>query len=826
MARELRIGGKHSALGPRGVGLLTVLVENRHRAIPKHELLDTVWRGVIVEENNLQVQVSTLRRLLGPQAIATVPGRGYRFMLPVAGDAEPARDAPLALRHIPPPAVEGNLPEYLPELYGRELDRAAVQALVEDHALVTIAGPAGIGKTRLALEVARTLPHTGADGVWMVELSPLNDATLVPQTIAQALRLTLPGLREPAEELAGALRGRAMLLVLDNCEHLTDFVGPLVDRLLRNDGRLRILATSQEPLRVNGEHLYRLAPLSVPAADARITDPGAYGAVRLFVERVRALAPQFGADPAHMAQIIDICRRLDGIPLAIELAAARVPVLGVAGVRERLGERFRILSGGSRVAPKRHQTLRAAMDWSHTLLEAPERAVYRRLGVFVGSFSLEAAQELAASPDIDAWAALEHLSSLVEKSLVIAEGEPRPRYRMLESTREHALEQLAAAHETDAWLRRHALATWHALEQAIKERRTDLVLAEMGNVRCAYEHARGRLGDAAAAVALATLPSMVLAVEGAVQEARQRLLDVEPLVDATLPLALAAQYWQWYGRIGLGGRLPPSRCIEAFQRAERIFVELRNPRHVHACRRHAAEAMLDAGDLEGAAAALARARAMEGDAWPLADRMRRLRVEGLCFGKAGRIDEALQTTSQALDMAQAGTIDRYELVLLDDIARMYLEAGHAHDAAERYRTLAARARRAPNAGLTLSNALAGLIAALTADDELEAAETLAREALPALTRSGILVARADILAWLMARLSRHQLAARLLGASEHFRSACETVRDVIEQRCREQAFALLRAAVPEERLAAWQALGAEQSEDELASALSMREPAA
>jgi predicted ATPase len=207
-----------------------------------------------------------------------------------------------------------------------------------------------------------------------------------------------------------------------------------------------------------------------------VADPDSYGAVRLFVERVRSLLPAFALDDAVTPGVVDICRRLDGLPLAIELAAARVPTLGVDGVRERLDERFRILTGGSRVATRRHQTLRAALDWSHSLLSDEERPVYRRLGIFVGSFSLESAQQLAADEEIDEWAALEALNSLVDKSLVMAEGgSARPRYRLLESTREHALEQLASAGETDRWMALHARATLAALQAAIRERRTDQV---------------------------------------------------------------------------------------------------------------------------------------------------------------------------------------------------------------------------------------------------------------------------------------------------------------------------------------------------------------
>ena len=818
-AQELRVDGKRAALGPRGFNLLKTLVANRHRPVNKQELLDTVWRGVIVEENNLQVQISTLRRILGPQAIATIPGRGYRFMVPILGDdaARPeqaASAAQAAQRH-----EGGNLPGWLPELYGRDADCSAVVALVTQHTLVSIVGAPGIGKTRLALAAARNLAQTFEEGAWLVELAALNDPRLLAQTFAQALRLTLPGLREAGEELGAALRGRRALLVIDNCEHLVDDIGQLVASLLHEAGALRILITSQEALKLSDEHLYRLAPLLVPA-DAQAQDAADYGSVRLFVERVRTLLPRFALSPSNIGGVVEICRRLDGLPLAIELAAARVPVLGVAGVREHLGERFRILTGGSRVAPKRHQTLRAALDWSHALLDEAERAVYRRFGAFVGSFSLESAQDLASCERIDAWAVLEHLSSLIDKSLVAAEDDVHPRYRLLESTREHALEQLALAEETDAWIARHASVTRRALERAARDRRTDLVLAEMGNVRSAYAWALGAPGGAATAIALATLPSMVIAVEGAVQESRQRLVEVERLVSDDVPRALVAQYWQWYGRIGLGGRLPVSRCIDALQRAERIFVELDNLRHVHACRRHLAEAMLDAGDLDGAAAVLRAAREMEeAGHWPLADRTRRLRVEGLWLAKAGRFVEALRTSSLALEMAQQENIDRYELVLLDDMARMHLEAGNAHEAAERYRNLAARARRTQSAGLTLSNALAGLIAALTAEGDLDEAESMALEALPVLGRSAILIARADILACFLARRGRFQLAARLLGASDRFRADCEIPRDAVERRCREEAMALLYEAFEDTVCAAWIEDGTRQREDDLARAI-------
>jgi predicted ATPase/DNA-binding winged helix-turn-helix (wHTH) protein len=811
--RTLWLSGRRVPLGPRAFALLAYLVASRSRPVLKSELLENVWRGVVVEENNLQVQISTLRRLLGAAAIATVPGRGYRFMLPVEGDDESRTTTTDAELEGERRATVGNLPARLPPIYGRDEECAALQERLESFPLVSIVGAAGIGKTRLAVTMAARLAARYRDGVWLIELASLTDPKLLAQTIAQGMQIPLPGLGEPGAEVVAAMRDRSLLIVLDNCEHMIEEIGLLIASLLHDASQVQVLTTTQEALRVDNEQVLRLAPLPVPT-DASASDAESYGAVRLFIERVRALLPRFEVEKGAMSEVVDICRRLDGLPLAIELAAARVPGLGVAGVRERLDERFRILTGGSRIAPRRHQTLRAALDWSHALLTDDERAVYRRLGLFVGSFSLEGAQQLASDDDIDEWSVLENLNSLIDKSLVLAEGTVRPRYRLLESTREHALEQLAAAGETERWMGLHAKATLESLREAIRERRTEQVLAEMGNVRIAYGWARDA-GDSEAAIALATLPAMAIAVEGAVQEARERLLEVEAMLTEQTPKALAALYWQWHGRIGLGGRLPASACYHAFRRAEQLFLELGNDRHVHACRRQLAEAQLDGGDLAGARATLASAKSLEGRGWPVADVMRRLRVEGLLLAQSGDFEAALATATRALEMVERASIDRYVLVLLEDIARMHLERGAANEAAERYRALAERARSIQNAGFTRSKALAGLVAAQMEAGELQAACRTLAESLPTISRAGGVVAHADIFALLVMRLGDAPLAHRLLAASDRFRAQSGLRRDVVAQRCRDatalEAVGTLDPALEE----AWRREGETMSEHDI-----------
>ena len=455
--RQLLEAERPVKLGSRAFDMLVVLVECRERTVDKHELMDRVWPRVVVEENNLQVHVVALRKLLGHAAISTVPGRGYRFTLPVQveGEAE-AAVAPAAAQQ-PPATLSGRPPAQASPLLGRDDDLQALRHLLSEHRLVTVAGAGGIGKTRLAHGVASALCDAQDDGVWWVELAGLNDPALVPAAVASALGLATPGAGDATQAVLQALQGKTALLVLDNAEHLLEgvaaFVGTLGDRL----GGLRLLVTSQEVLRTAGEQVFRPGPLALPAGDDLVA-ARASGAVALFVARARQANPRFELDDGNRAAVVDICRRLDGIPLAIELAAARVPLLGVDGLRARLDERFQVLTAGARAVMRRHQTLRAALEWSHALLDASEQVVFRRLGVFAGGFTLEAAQDVVEDERLDRWDVLEHLGALVDKSLVAAEGETLPRYRLLETTRLYALERLADAGETETLLHRHAQA--------------------------------------------------------------------------------------------------------------------------------------------------------------------------------------------------------------------------------------------------------------------------------------------------------------------------------------------------------------------------------
>jgi predicted ATPase len=348
-------------------------------------------------------------------------------------------------------------------LHGRADDLAMLRDLLRAHRLVTLVGAGGIGKTALAAACVVTSGAGEASAasapVW-VDLAPIGDPALVPSAVMRALGLPSGASDEPTRAVVAALAGRSGLVVLDNAEHVIDGVAGLADAIVRGAAGTRLLVTSQAPLKLEGEQVFRLGPLSVPAAGLATEAATRHGAVALFVEQVAAADRRFVPDPASIAIVGRICRQLDGVALAIKLAAARVPHLGLAGVEARLDERLKLLVGATRGAPARQQTLLAALDWSHALLAPGEPVVLRRLALFRGSFTLDAASALAAGTDgdgFDEWAVIDALGALVDRSWIGVEGSlDLPRYRLHGSAREYALGKLAEAGEREAFTRRHA----------------------------------------------------------------------------------------------------------------------------------------------------------------------------------------------------------------------------------------------------------------------------------------------------------------------------------------------------------------------------------
>jgi non-specific serine/threonine protein kinase len=405
------------------------------------------------ERPEVEAAAAAARAALGEAAFAAASAAGADLPLERAM-AEALGEA------VAPPT---NLPAALNSFVGRERELAEVAALLATTRLLTLTGAGGVGKTRLALAAAAAVRDGYPDGVWLVELATLADGELLPATVARALGVDERPGRPLTQTLAAWLAERRLLLLLDNCEHLADACAALAEALLRAAPGLRLLATSREPLRAAGEATWRVPPLALPPAPEAATPADLAGAdaTRLFVERARAAASGFAPGARDAPAIARLCERLDGLPLAIELAAARTPALSVDQLLARLDDRFRLLTAGRRAAPPRQQTLRASLDWSYELLTAPERALFRRLAVFAGGWTLAAAEDVCAGAPLAAGAVADLLARLVERSLVAImpapDADAAPRYAFLETVRQYAAERLAGRPEAAGLRRRHAL---------------------------------------------------------------------------------------------------------------------------------------------------------------------------------------------------------------------------------------------------------------------------------------------------------------------------------------------------------------------------------
>jgi len=663
-AGRLLKDGQPLALPPKPWAVLVYLAERPGRLVGKDELLDAVWGHRHVTDSVLRVTINGLRSALGddpasPRYIETAARRGYRFVAPVemlGTKAHPAPVTPTAsapasspdpARHAldSAPTGHGNLPAATDTLVGRDTAVADLRALLAAHRLVTVLGPGGVGKTQLALSAARLDPPP--DGVWLVRLEGLADAGPLLDTVARTLSLGANASRSvPA--LAQALAPLSLRLVLDNAEHLVDALAPLVAQALADAPGVQILVTSQIPVRVGGEGLLPLQPLTVPA-EGEVADPARHTAVALFIERVRAQRPAYAPDAGELADIGALCRLLDGLPLALELAAARVPLLGTAGVRSRMSDRFALLSRGARDAPQRHRTLRQALEWSFGLLGEDERRVLRRLSVFAGSFTPAMAAAVAGVGGESEWAVLDALQNLQDHSLLASDtAHAEPRLRQLESVRALAAEQLRDVGEEAATRTRLAEAMRDRFRAAQAQfTRTPLLhwlpplRPEADNLRLAMAHAVGQVAadtaagqptaatadPATAATASASSPGTTAARQLAVDlfshamlfwlrsgRKREALTWFEAIAPHAARIdepALRAAYGLAVGALAAYGQsMPPAEAFPWLDEAEQVFTRLGDGR----------SAML-ALYLH---AALQQRIAPTGDRTPLLERMRAL----------------------------------------------------------------------------------------------------------------------------------------------------------------------------------------------------------
>src|SRR5688572_1999603 len=753
--RLLRTGGKPVELGARAFDLLLVLAENPGRLVTKSTLIERVWPRLVVDENNLPAQIASLRRVLGAGAIRTVPRFGYRLDLPVSRPAN-AAGAPDDLGSPGGRSARGRIAR-TGRLVGRQAELEAIRQMLDRERLVTLIGGAGIGKSRIAQELL-ALEEERGDAAALVSLEPLDAIDRVPAAIALAAGLSLPDAGDRFLGLCGALGNAELVLVLDGAEHIArPLVEPLDELLARSPG-VRILVTSQTPLGRMGEALYRLGPL--PIEDA----------AELFAERAAQADHRLELGAGNASLVEEICRRLDGNPLALELAAARVPAFGLAPLLARLDDRFRLLKLAGRANGQRHGVLQAAFDWSYGLLDPAEQRAFDRLGAFAGSFGLDAAVRATADEPADMAVAVDLVGRLVDRSLVtVLAGDPA-RYTLLETARCYARARLAASGAARDAERRMATAMLHALDAAYDDYwSADEAVwlhrhePELDNLRAALEWARRH----EPAVAVALLGSAwPLFVETDLQaEGRAAHADAIGFLTDALPPPRVARFWE------AAATYDSERQVDRARYAAEIAAGLHG-KSGNARGQHYSLLQLvlnGRGDLENAGRSLAAARRLEQPTWPPRLLAHGAIVEGALLTSAGKYAEARAAYGRALEHALAAS-ERQALAATVHIVELDVASGAIAGALQLARPLAMSLRHSGRRE-TRHELMVLLFGALLLAGERDEARAAGVELYELAKRLdlGRLYFALDAMALLAASDGRHELAARISVTAEQSR---------------------------------------------------------
>ena len=817
-AGVLSRSGSPVPLGARGVAVLRVLVERADEYVAKGIIIDAAWPGVVVEEGNLAVQISAIRRVLaeapgGEHWIETLSRRGYRFVGPVTETRDP--DAQPGAGGVP----RSNLPAVVTSFVGRERELVEIKRLLPRTRLITLVGVGGIGKTRLALQVAAEVIDAYRDGVWLAEFGAITDPSLVPTTVAQVLGVNEQARVPLTQSLCNYLKSRHLLLILDNCEHLLDACATLTDAVLRGTAETTIIATSREPLHVTGEQCYVLPTLSLPEPSARAETIGRSEAVQLFVERAQQQQPDFGLTAARAPIVAQLCVHLDGIPLALELAAARIRSLSVEQINARLDNRFSLLTGGSGTTPPRQQTLRATLDWSYGLLTEEERIVLRRLAVFPGSFTLEAAASVGSDQAIDEYAVIDVLSQLVARSLVVANTTDRSAcYRLLETTRAYALEKLAETEEMDATRRRHAQYFRDQFERAYDDwlRMADadwrvVYAPELDNVRAALDWALGADGEPAIAIVLAAGSGPLWAMLSLFGEGMQRLKGAVARVASDTPHSAQAPLWFWLGVL----QGTPAQAVTALERAINLYRSLDNVCGLGHSLVRLGRMLALMGRVEQAGVVLA-------EALPLLERSGLRRALAFYHTESGFLNmltgdpfAARRHLEEAFTLYRDTGAESAAFAMLANLADLSWALGDLDTARARFLDTVAQLRRSPIArkeriGIALIN-LAGVY---TERGELDEALTAAREGLPLLKDARQVWYLLDHLALRTTLAGNLANGARLAGYADSAVVEKQSPRQPNEARAHARLQTLLREKLASDELERLLAEGAKMSEDE------------
>lgn len=720
-------------------------------------------------------------------------------------------------------ALPNNLPMQLKSFLGRERELAELRERLTQHRLVTIAGSGGVGKTRLALQSGADLLDSFPDGVWFADLALISDPELVSSVVAQVLGMSQREGARVDESIPQWLKRKNLLLILDNCEHLLEVTASLADAIIRHCPDVRVLTTSRQALGISGEEVVRLASLDVPHKIQEITPTTllSFGAVALFVDRARAVNQAFRLDEGNAAIVTDICRRLDGIPLAIELAAARVKVLSVPNLAQRLQERFKLLTGGTRDAVARQKTLSAMMDWSFDLLTPDEQQFFTRLGIFAGGFGLEAATVICGD-GADEIGALDLLSSLTDKSLVVAEtsGE-QERYRLLESTRAYAVDKLQGAGTLDDLARRHAA---YFQDRAIAAQRR---LSSMGSIFVWLADAELELDNYRAALEWSLTQGHDATLGGTIASSLRRFwidgglrvegrywtrLALEHVSEVDEPVT-AARLWRALTFFSFG-----NERYSAAERAQRLFRQAGDEGEAMRTHDQLAFALMQLGRLDEAESAIERAIQVIGQIDDAAAVAETLSAQAAIMLDREKPDRARKAHAEALAAFRAIGDEFGTGRVLSNLAEVEFAAGNV-DLAIRYGDEAEAIRLQGKPSSTLANTLVNNAAYRIAVGEIESGRELAQRGVRlALEQQDALLSSFGLqhLALIGALNGRSRIAATLLGYVDARMVAAGVVREPTEQWGYDTAMKALREHLGDDEIKGAHAEGEAWSEDRAA----------
>jgi predicted ATPase len=806
--RQLLLGETKVTLGQRTFDMLILLVENAGKVVSREAIMSAVWRNIAISDAAVSTQASTIRKLIGnDESIVAVNNQGYVFTI----EADP-----IEREYGPPPQLMRLVMQSGPGV-GREAELKELAALCSQHRLVTLVGPGGVGKTWLAVKLGLQLTWDRLDGVYLIDLGAARDSLSVAGSVAQALGVTLRSRDNPIHILGSAIGNRRMLLILDSCEYVIEPVRDLVDGLLPVAPNLSILATSQEVLRVLNEATFRLEPLSPPQA------------IELFVARAQTADRHFLPNEKNAPAIAEICARLDGIPLALEMAAALVPKLGIEGVREGLDQqRFQMLDGSPRVGDARRATLTAITEWSYGLLEETDQQIFCRLSCFSGSFSREAIAAVAGADSAGRWDIAASLGRLLDKSLLVAERGDRPRYRLLETLRLAGAAKLEAGGASETIAERHARYYADLFEQAdlIWETTPEpdwlaLYGPEIDNLRAALDWTLRNPGRLPLALILAGAAGhlwdrLALAAEGRSYLDRlvERLDERTPPADAARILRRAAVLWRRTDRL---------RAVALLERSVALYRQTADERSLGSALGLLGGDYIYLGRRAEAGMALDEARNLLPEGSRTKSLYNVMNDLGNLAVQANESDKAREYYVIARDLARKLHDTLREYLSLSNLGEVEFQTGAVGRAIE-YTRQAVDGLRSAGHLAYLGYALVNFASYLAVQGNHSEARDCALEALSLLRSEGGHWLRLclQVLALLGARGGRYVEAAQLRGFVDAGYAQSGEVREPTEQRIDAELCRLLAANLPPDDIKAWAVEGARWSQDQAVDFVTLR----